>query len=115
MDEINLEGGSLEAILEAQLAALANRYFSKIKQVPDLEIAPASKDGPAWLNALEGTIYIDERVATFYNKTTKILILHELIHYFLYQENGDADEKETGRFLNELSRIAKEGAYAGLL
>jgi len=113
MDEMSRE--LLEFELSQILAKLVKAYFPHLKSVPKLEVRDASEDGPAWLNAIEGTIYIDERVAPFRKKTVRILILHELIHYGLYLENGDPDEAETKRFEKELSRLKLAGAYVGLL
>jgi hypothetical protein len=104
--------------LRAQVRALAKQYFPTMKKVPNLLVIPEAdndRHGPAWLNALAETIYIDERVSTFQEKTTPILILHELIHWSLFQENGDPDEGEAERFQAELTRIKKLGAYTGLL
>jgi hypothetical protein len=113
MDELDREVA--EFALNQILTRLAKAYFPQIGSVPKLEVRDASKDGPAWLNAIEGIIYIDERVAQFQKKTAQILILHELIHYSLYVENDDPDEAETERFERELSRLKRAGAYVGLL
>ena len=104
--------------LRAQVAVLAKRYFPAMKKVPNLLVVQEADNdghGPAWLNALAGTIHIDERVSTFQEKTTPILILHELIHWSLFQENRDPDKEEGERFQTELARIKKLGAYKGLL
>jgi hypothetical protein len=113
MDEMSRELAEFE--LNQILARLLKAYFPHIRSVPKLEVRDAGKDGPAWLNAIERTIYIDERVAPFRKKTVQILILHELIHYSLYLENNDPDEAETERFERELSRLKRAGAYVGLL
>lgn len=104
--------------LQLQVKSLAKRFFSQLKKVPTLLVVQETgedENGPAWLNALTGTIYIDERVSTFQEKTTKILILHELIHWSLFEDNEDPDEGEGERFQAELSRIKRLGAYTGLL
>lgn len=104
--------------LRAQVGKLAKSYFPAMKKVPSvLIIQEADNDGhgPAWLNALSGIINIDERVSTFQEKTTPILILHELIHWGLFEDNGDPDEGHGDRFQAELTRIKKLGAYTGLL
>jgi hypothetical protein len=104
--------------LRAQVAGLAKRYFPSMKKVPNLLVVQEADNdghGPAWLNALTGAIHIDDRVSTFQEKTTPILILHELIHWNLFQENGDPDEEEGERFHTELARIERLGAYTGLL
>jgi hypothetical protein len=104
--------------LRAQVGKLARGYFPAMKKVPGvLIIQEADNDGhgPAWLNALTGTINIDERVSTFQEKTTPILILHELIHWSLFEDNGDPDEGHGDRFQAELTRIKNLGAYAGFL
>ena len=113
MDEMSREVAELA--LNQILTRLVKVYFPHIRSAPRLEVRDASKDGPAWLNAIEGVIYIDERVAPFQKKTVRILILHELIHYSLYLENNDPDEEETERFERELSRLKRAGAYVGLL
>lgn len=89
-----------------------------MKKVPDvLVVQEACNDGhgPAWLNALTGAINIDERVSTFQAKTTPILILHELIHWSLFEDNADPDERHGERLQAELTRIKELGAYTGLL
>ncbi|MDE3188249.1 MAG: hypothetical protein KGM96_12120 [Acidobacteriota bacterium] len=104
--------------LRAQARKLAKQYFPKLKKMPNLRVVPEkdnNEHGPAWLNALTGTIHIDERVSTFQEKTTPILILHELIHWSLFEENGDPDEAEGERFDAQLRRIKELGAYTGLL
>ena len=104
--------------LRIQLRELSKQYFPTMKKLPSLLVVPEADNnghGPAWLNALAETVYIDERVSTFLEKTTRILILHELIHWSNFQENGDPDEGETERFQAELTRIKKLGAYTGLL
>jgi hypothetical protein len=105
--------------LRVQLGQLAKWYFPTITKVPALEVQRLGdndyQDSPAHLNALTGTIYIDERVYTFQDKTTRILILHELIHWSLFQENGDADENEGQRFQAEIQRLWSAGAYKNLL
>lgn len=104
--------------LRIQVVSLAKRYFPKLKKVPNLLVVQDTGEdehGPAWLNALTGTIYIDERVSTFQEKTTKILMLHELIHWSLFEDNEDPDEGEGERFQAELSRIKRLEAYTGLL
>ena len=104
--------------LGAQVGKLAKGYFPSIKKVPSvLIVQEADNDGhgPAWLNALTGTINIDERVSTFQEKTTPLLILHELIHWSLFEDNKDPDEEHGDRFQAELTRIKKLGAYTGLL
>ncbi len=103
--------------LRIQVGKLA-KYFPKMKTVPSILVVQEADNeghGPAWLNALTGTINIDERVSTFQEKTTPILILHELIHWGLFEENGDPDEEHGDRFQAELNRIKKLGAYTGLL
>jgi hypothetical protein len=104
--------------LRVQVGLLAKKYFPKMKKVPSLLVIQDTNNderGPAWLNALTGTIYIDERISAFQEKTTKILILHELMHWSLFESNGDPDEQEGKRFQAELSRIKGLGAYTGLL
>jgi hypothetical protein len=108
--------------LRAQVKPLVELYFPHIKKmnkIPMLKIQRFGdedyEDVPARLNALTGVISIDERVATFQDKTTKILILHELIHWSLYLHNKDPDNDEKDRFQSELTRIKKLGAYTGLL
>lgn len=113
MDEMNRE--LAEFALSQILTRLVKDYFPHIGPIPRLEVRDASKDGPAWLNAIERIIYIDERVAHFQKKIARILMLHELIHYSLYLENGDPDEAESKRFEKELTRIKLAGAYVGLL
>jgi hypothetical protein len=105
-----------EDALERQLSGLATKYFPHVTRLPDMHIAAPSKDGPVWLDALNGIIYIDERVAPFQEKTTKILILHELIHWGLHlARHPDPGDEESTDFQTELNRIKKLGAYTGLL
>jgi hypothetical protein len=84
--------------LRVQLGQLAKRYFPRIPKAPTLKIQRLGdkeyEDAPAWLNALRGILYIDERVYTFQEKLTKILILHELIHYQLYLDKHRDPENE---------------------
>ena len=106
----------VEVQLKAQLDALARCYFPRMNSIPALEVKEPSGDGPAWLDATTGTIYIDKRVSTFQEKTTRILILHELIHWSLYLDNvSDPSDEKSDQFLGELSRIKRLGAYNGLL
>jgi hypothetical protein len=83
--------------LRVQLRQLAKDYFPRMTKTPKLKIQRLGdeeyEDAPAWLNALRGIVYIDERVYTFQEKLTKILILHELIHYQLYLESPIGDQK----------------------
>jgi hypothetical protein len=107
---------TLEGSLAKQLMDLASKHFPLLPRLPDIQIAAESTDGPAWLNASDETIYIDERVAPFQNKTTRILILHELIHWRLYLEGALNPADETCQpFLSELGRLKGSGAYTGLL
>ena len=73
-----------EGELKKQLAELSAKYFPNLNP-PILSVTSGEEDGhgPAWLDATKGVIHIDERVCTFRDKTTKILILHELIHWKL--------------------------------
>jgi hypothetical protein len=105
-----------EGELKKQLADLGAKHFRGLK-LPGLAVVSGEEDGhgPAWLDAIGEVIYIDERVCTFRDKTTKILILHELIHWKLYSESKDPDENEGKKFYAELSRLKSEGAYTGLL
>jgi len=107
------------AILTAQLERLAAKYFPNLNSLPGIEILdrkhPGHKGAPAWLNAVDTIIYIDECVAPFKTKTTQILILHELMHYKLYQGNGDPDDEEGERFRSEVNKLWDAGAYAKLL
>lgn len=108
-----------EFTLNEQVKKLANRYFPRIAKIPTLKIQRSDdkeyQDSLAHLNALTGTIYIDWRVSDFQEKTTQILILHELIHWSLFLENSDPDEKEEDRFQAEIQRLWNSGAYRGLL
>jgi hypothetical protein len=106
--------------LRIQLGRLARQYFPRMTKIPALKIQKLGdreyEDAPAWLNALMGIIYIDERVYTFQEKMTKILILHELIHYQLYlDEHPDPEDENSTAFQSELNRIKRAGAYTGLL
>lgn len=112
--------------LTAQMKELATRYFPQFgNNLPVLKIKRTEdeKHGPAWLevvagvpaNKRTGTIYIDDRVSSFRTKTTKILILHELIHYGLYLKDGETRDIEGEQFDAELYRIKRLGAYVGLL
>lgn len=103
------------AILELQLASLAAKHFKNLVNKPRVEISKAPGNGPAWLDTTQGIIFIDERVSGFTKKTTRLLLLHELIHWKLHEENGNPDENEGARFEAELSRLKREAAYTGLL
>jgi hypothetical protein len=114
MEELFAETTNL--VLGEQLSSLSRKHFPNLAKLPHLEVVKGEKGhGPAWLVPLEGKLFIDERVAPFTQKTTKILILHELVHWSLYLEKGDPDDTEGERFLGELARLKREDAYKGLL
>jgi hypothetical protein len=56
--------------LRVQLRQLAKDYFPRMTKTPKLKIQRLGdeeyEDAPAWLNALRGIVYIDERVYTFH-------------------------------------------------
>jgi hypothetical protein len=106
--------------LQIQLGQLAQQYFPRMTKVPTLTIQRLCdkeyQDAPAWLNARSGKLYIDERVYTFQEKMTKILILHELIHYQLYlDKHPNPGDENSNEFQSELARLKGKGAYTGLL
>lgn len=105
-----------ERSLERQLSSLINRYFPNLEKTPEIWVVEKCAHGPAWLNAAKGVIFVDEKVAGFQSKTTKILILHELIRYKLFLSNHpDPDNEDTPEFQRELRRLINMGAYARLL
>lgn len=105
-----------EATLAKILHDLAITFFSGVVVFPDIEVSDVEGNGPAWLNELTGTIFIDSRVAPFQRKLVRILILHELIHWKLYLEGvSDPADETSAEFLTELSRLEQAGAYTGLL
>lgn len=121
--------------LKCQLKELAKKYFPlAASNLPGLVVkrpttdqrdnSPCSRlEGPACLeidlslpaDKRTGTICIDESVYTFQEKTTPILILHELVHYNLFLETGDPDSEEGQRFQKEVRRLWDAGAYKKLL
>ena len=58
---------TVQFTLRAQVGKLAKGYFPAMNRVPGLMVVKEADNnghGPAWLNALTGTINIDERVST---------------------------------------------------
>lgn len=107
---------SWERSLERQLSSLIRRYFPDLEKTPEIWVVENCSHGPAWLNLAKGAIFVDQRVAGFQSKTTKILILHELIRYSLFlSDHPDPDNEQTPEFQRELRRLINMGAYAGLL
>lgn len=105
-----------ERSLERQLSSLIRRYFPNLGRTPRIWVVEECANGPARLNTMKGVIFVDQRVAGFQSKTTKILILHELIRYSLFLSNHpDPDNENTPEFQRELRRLINMGAYAGLL
>ena len=105
-----------ERSLERQLSSLIRRYFPNLERTPEIWVVEECAKGPARLNATKGIIFMDQRVACFQSKTTKILILHELIRYSLFLSRyPDPDNEDSPEFQRELRRLINMGAYAGLL
>lgn len=102
----------LLAVLQTQLNTLKTMYFQDLS---DLEVEVADLAAPGQLDAETAQIFIDRRIASFQEKTTQIVFLHELIHYKLFKENGDADDAEGERFEAEVRRLWDAGAYIKLL
>jgi hypothetical protein len=119
-EEWEMAEETYEFELRGQVKPLAQRYFPRMTNIPTLKIQRLGdkeyEEAPAWLNAVTGTIHIDERVSTFQGKITKILILHELIHYQIYLDGHPNPEDENSTaFQSELGRIKRAGAYTDLL
>lgn len=122
-------GGLMESeefYLASQMRDLAKQFFSHLlPHLPALKIQWNAEDGhgPAWLEVDKnaqpdkrtGTIYIDARVSTFTTKTTKILILHELIHYSRYLKDGTWEDIEDEWFRRYVAWLWQKDAYRGLL
>jgi hypothetical protein len=100
-----------EAVLNSRLREFERHYFAGQKPIEGLEVTQLP--GPSQSLVDRRVIQIHPNVAT-YPKICGILILHELIHSKLLQENGDPDVKESERFQAEVERLYEAKAYRHL-
>jgi hypothetical protein len=89
------------------------RFFHNLKTDMKIVVSPEI-NGLACFDYTKNAIYITNAVLSF-RKTSKIALLHEMIHINLYAENADADPKHGHRFQAEIDRLFNSGAYKGLL
>jgi hypothetical protein len=107
----DIENEAKEAILESRMRSYERLYFSDVKEVECLRVVPIP--GPACLSH-DRIIKINPAVA-IWPKTASILILHELIHNFLEQKNGNRDPDEGEQFQTQVRRLWEASAYEKLL
>jgi hypothetical protein len=101
-----------------EICAWANQYhklyFSHVQE-PSITIDLVTNDGETGCFIPElGHIRIHRSMAAF-EKSCRIVLLHEMVHIVLNQENGDPDPNHGARFRREIDRLIKSGAYSGLL
>ena len=100
-----------EAKLKSYMRAAEQKYFKGSPPAVDLEMI----DGPdPAILSTRRTIQISRNVVRA-TKMCRVLILHELIHHYLLQKDGDADADEGPRFEAEVQRLWDAGAYKNLL
>jgi hypothetical protein len=113
------EGGSIrrDPISADDLSSWASAYqkqlFPRFNPSCQIKIADDA-GGQACFDRSNKTLYIEKAVITS-EKLSRILLLHEMIHINLIEENGDPDEAHGDRFQAEIDRLFEAGAYKKLL
>lgn len=104
-----------------ELSNLANAYQQKYFPGPPPEIEINVNPNPqfpgmACFDPAAMTIHIAQRITEF-DKTTKIALLHEMVHANLYARglNADPSHEHGQQFRAEVKRLMDLGAYDNLL
>lgn len=101
-----------ELILNRWLERCQAQYFPDVEPVVRVEVTKVS--GPGCLLRDKKIIQVHPAIASW-TKLSRIVILHELIHWTLWKRDGDSDAEEGERFQAEVNRLWQAGAYRGLL
>jgi len=107
-----------EAATAQDLSNWANNYHKKYFagwSEPSIQIQITDEAGEmgCFVPALK-VIRLPDALTTF-QKSCRIVLLHELVHVELYTQCGDADSNHGERFKAQVKRLIGCGAYDNLL
>jgi len=106
-----------EAATEQDLANWANNYQRKYFRGPEptisIRINPGGSEGGCF-KPKQQVVSIPHALTAF-EKSCRIVLLHEMVHVNLASENGDPDPNHGLRFKSEIKRLIAQGAYDNLL
>jgi hypothetical protein len=105
-------------VTEGDLSKWANEYHKEYfgdGPEPSITIGFASAPGHAGcFIPADGSVLIPQALSAF-EKSCRIVLLHEMVHIRLRVENGDPDPGHGQRFKAEIDRLFRCGAYGNLL
>jgi predicted metal-dependent hydrolase len=89
------------------------RYFGGTEA--KISIAISSEAGEGGCFKPTQKLIIVPQALTAFEKPCRILLLHELVHLNLMNDNGDPEPDHGLRFKSEIERLIEQGAYNNLL
>ena len=89
------------------------KYFGETEAT--ISIAISSEPGERGCFKPTQKLIILPQPLTAFEKPCRILLLHEMVHVKLMNDNGDPDPDHGMRFKSEIKRLIKQGAYNNLL
>jgi hypothetical protein len=89
------------------------KYFGPSEARISIEISSEIGEGGCFEPTRK--LIIIPRPLTAFAKPCRILLLHEMVHVKLTNENGDSDPGHGPRFKLEIKRLIGQGAYDNLL
>jgi predicted SprT family Zn-dependent metalloprotease len=90
------------------------KYFSGGPE-PTIKVAFTSELGQAGCFIPADEIVLMPQALAAFEKSCRIVLLHEMVHVRLFMENGDPDPGHGERFRAEINRLFSCGAYGNLL
>jgi hypothetical protein len=89
------------------------KYFGGNEAAISIAISSETGEGGC-LKPTQNLIIIPQPLTAF-EKPCRILLLHEMVHVKLGNDNGDPDPDHGLRFKSEIKRLIEQGAYNNLL